>query len=510
MVLLCLSIAAWGFAPQRGDFISEYQFRLYKSWLAKETAEIDLPAKITANYVKRNLKFRQSGEAQVIYIWDNWKINSQREDLPALLPFSNYETELIIAGELLYRLNCRHSIFAEDYLEKLPVSVTYQGLRSSFAIDSLYAHYPDSRLPLNKLHPVINNDELVQLILQMTNGDELIIIFNELSKYPTAHIKLEDYEKAIEVKRLPTDFKRHSEDIATWYPPKSEESKLQQIEPETLKPKIEPEPLEPEIEPEPLEPEIEPVPPLPEIAADTLLTDYEKKLINWVESNLDTVWGSEMLNNKIPDIAEFLQNEFKEHSLLIKGKQYNLSHTPFSGNLKSNLYLQINDDQGWTIRASDEISISDKKVLVAGFEEFDLSDLENYDIQVIAPYLPQLLMSHRVMSSRLAGFILEPDIAETTLVVHGSGRHVYDLDSYRDLLLMLGSFWHNRVIYYNIADFRLIDGYIEFKGYLAAENPQTGKYDLAEIRYRLDDDYTIVLAMVVIFTDQTPQYEQGR
>jgi len=492
MVLLCLSIAAWGFAPQRNDFTSEYQFRLYKSWLAKETAEIDLPAKITANYVKRNLKFRQSGEAQVIYIWDNWKISSQREDLPAMLPFSNYETELIIAGELLYRLNCRHSIFAEDYLKKLPVSITYQGLRSSYAIDSLYAHYPNSRLPLDKLHPVINNDELVQLILQMTDGDELIIIFNELSKYPTARIQLEDYEKSIAAERLPADFKRHSEDIATWYPPKSDGAKPKHIEPQ------------------PLEPEIEPISPITDIAADTLLTVYEKKLLNWVESNLNTAWGSEMLNNKIPDIAEFLQNEFKEHSLLITGDQCILSHTPFSGNLKSNLYLQINDNQGWTIKASDEIDITDKKVLVAGFEEFDLSDLENYDIQVIAPYLPQLLMSHRVMSSRLAGFLLEPDIAETTLVVRGSSRHVYDLDSYRDLLLMLGSFWHNRVIYYNIADFRLIDGYIEFKGYLAAENPQTGQYDLAEIRYRLDDDYTIVLAMVVIFPDQTPQYEQGR
>jgi len=492
VVLVCLSATAYGFAPQRRDFASEYQYRLYRSWLARETTEVDLPAKITANYVRRNIKFSKTGEAQVIYIWNNWKITSQREDLPAMMPFSNYETELIIAGELLYRLNCRHRRFAEDYLEKLPISITYQGLRSSFAIDSLYAHYPNQRLPLDKLHPVIDNDNLVQLILQMVNGDELIIIFNELSQYPTAQLQMEKWEASVVEEELPDDFSRHQEDIATWYPPKKEQEK----------------PYQKESIPEPdesISSEIK-----TEIPADTMITDYEIKLLNWVESNLETAWGSEMLNNKIPDITEFLQTEFSEHSLLIKGDNYILSHTPFSGNLKSNLYLRISNNDGWAINALDDIDIQNKKVNIAGFEEFDLSDLENYDIQVIAPYLPQLLMTHRVMSSKLAGFILEPDIAETTLVVRGSSRHVYDLDSYRDLLFILGKFWQDRTIYYNIADFRLIDGYIEFKGYLAAEDRDTGQYDLAEIRYRLDDDYTIVLAMVVVFPNQSPQYEQGR
>ncbi|MDP8221394.1 MAG: hypothetical protein P9X26_08615 [Candidatus Stygibacter frigidus] len=492
VVLICLSASAYGFAPQRRDFDSEYQYRLYRSWLAKESTEIDLPAKITAEYVRRNIKFSKTGEAQVIYIWKNWKIVSQREDLPAMMSFSNYETELIIAGELLYRLNSRHRRFAEDYLDKLPISITYQGLRSSFAIDSLYAHYPDQRLPLEKLHPVIDNDKLAQLILQLANGDELIIIFNELSQYPTARLQLEKWENTIAAEELPNEFSRHQEDIATLYEPLKEQEKPEEIisfqEPADTTDK-----------------EI-----TIDISSDTLLTDYEVKLLNWIETNLDTAWGSEMLNNKIPNITEFLQTEFSQHSLLIKGDKYILFHEPFSGNLKSNLYLRINNSEGWSIDALDDINIINKKVTFAGFEEFDLSSLENYDIQVIAPYIPQLLMTHRVMASRLAGFILEPDIAETTLVVRGSSRHVYDLDSYRDLLFILGKFWQDRTIYYNIADFRLIDGYIEFKGYLAAEDSDTGQYDLAEIRYRLDDDYTIVLAMVVVFPDQASQYEQGR
>ncbi len=475
LLLLSLGTVAFGFSPQRLDFSSEYQYRLYQSWLARETTDLDLPAKITADYIRRNLKFHLSGEAQVIYIWDNWKIISQREDLPALLPFSNYENELIIAGELLYRLNCRHRIFAEDYLDKLPLTITYQGLRSTFALDSLYAHYPDRRLPLQKLHPVINNDKLVQLILEMTHGDELIIIFNELNQYPIARNKLENYEKNIDPAFLPNNFSRNSNDIATYYPPVTHRE-----EPLNETPDL---------------PETRTIP-------DTLLSDHERKLINWVEKNLDTSWGSEILNNKIPDLTVFLQKEFNEHSLLIQGENYNLSHTPFSGNLRSNLYLKVTENGGWTIKASNDIEIADKKVSIAGFEEFDLSDLENYDIQAIAPYLPQLLMSHRVMSSRLAGFILEPDIAQTTLVINGNSRHIYDLDSYRDMLMLLGNFWKDRTIYYNVADFRLIDGYVEFKGYLAAENPVNGDYDLAEFRYRLDDDYAIALAMVVVFPTQ--------
>ncbi len=490
LLLLSLGTVAFGFLPQHRDFSSEYQYRLYQSWLARETTDLDLPAKITANYIRRNLKFHLSGEVQVIYIWDNWQIVSQREDLPALLPFSNYENELIIAGELFYRLNCRHRIFAEDYLDKLPLTITYQGLLSTFALDSLYAHYPDRRIPLQKLHPVINNDKMVQLILEMVNGDELIIIFNELNQYPLARIKLENYEKNIDAALLPDDFSRSSDDITTYYPPLTHrEEPLNKITelPETTLPLI-----------------------TPETKTETQLPEHERKLLDWVEKNLHTSWGSEILNNKIPDLTVFLQKEFNEHSLLIHGNNYNLSHTPFSGNLRSNLYLKITENGGWTIKATDDIEISDKKIFIACFEEFDLSDLDNYDIQAIAPYLPQLLMSHRVMSSRLAGFILEPDIAQTTLVINGSSRHIYDLDSYRDLLMLLGSFWKDRTIYYNVADFRLIDGYVEFKGYLAAEDPVNGDYDLAEFRYRLDDDYSIALAMVVVFPDHTSQNRQGR
>ena len=483
-----LFCSAFGFAPKRRDFASEYQYRLYKSWLARESTERDLPAKITTHSVKRELLFRETGKAKVVYIWDNWKIIRQYENLPSELPFSDYETELRIAGELLYRLNCRHPNFARDYLKFLQVTITYRGLSSEYALDSLFAHYPNRRVIIRDLHPVLNKDDLTQLILELENSDELIIIFNDMSKYPTAILKLKEHENNIDPALLPNDFGWYRDETATYLPPRKPKEK--EIIPEE-KPK-------------------EKIIPDKDVISDTLLTDYETKLINWIEKHQNSSFGNEMLNNKISDIKSFLQDEFVEHSLLIKGDNYNLNHSLFSGNLNSNLYLEITENRGWEIKATDDITIKGKKVSIAGFEQIDMSNLEKYDVEIISSFLPQILMSHRVMASRLAGFLLERDIAETTLVIHSSVRKVYELDSYRDLLMMMGRFWENRNIYYNISEFKLVDGYIEFKGYLAAEDRDTKEYDLAEIRYRLDDDYTIVLAMVVIFPDQRPKTPQGR
>jgi hypothetical protein len=491
LLLICLGAGAYGFTPQRGDFDSEYQYRLHQSWLARETVERELPSRITTQYVERHLKYEISKEVKVIYNWDNWKINSQREDLPSWLPFSSYKTELIIASELLYRLNCRHKIFARNYLDMLPVSIMYQGNRGDSALDSLWARFPDRRLPLEKLHPVIHKESLAQLILELENGDEVIIIFNQLNRYPADRLRMSEYEKDIAEYLLPTDFSRSTREIITHSIPQKV-----QIEADEF----------PAFTPEQARPDTHST---QDTKKDTNLTNYEKELINWIEDNLSTSWGTEMINNKIVSIKDFLQSEFKSHSLLIKNNEYYLNHSLFAGNLNANLYFKITDNGGWAIKAADDIVIDGKNVVLAGFEDYDLSDLELYDIHAIARYLPQLIMSHRVMASRLAGFIFEPDIAETTLVVQGSARQVFQLDSYRDLLMLLGRYWQDRIIYYNISDFKLIDGFIEFKGYLAAEKTADGEYDLAEIRYRLDEDYAIVLAMVVVFPQQSSQKIQG-
>lgn len=485
LIILCvgLLLPLAAFSPKQQDFDSIYQYKLYRSWTAKEGNFSELPAKINSQYVKRTLNFKRSGEAPIIYIWDNFKIKEQREDLFSFIPFSSYETQIIIAGELLYRINCRHQIFARHYLQQMPVNIHYQGMRDMQALDALFAAYPHSRLPAAKFHPVFASDVLMQLIMQFENGEELIIIFDDISNYLTASIEMQRFEQNYNISDLPSDFTLKPDEEIFY-------------EPVTTKPN-------------PEQKTINRANTVPDTAAHTKRSEtepsaYEKKLISWIENNQDNNIGNEMINNKIPDISHFLQNEFKEHSLLIKNNHFNLKHVPFTGGLKADLYFDISENDGWDIRATDDVVIENKKVTIAGFEKLDLSDLENFDIEIIAPYLPQLLLSHRVMASQLAGFILQPDVAETTLVVDGAARHIYNLQSYRALLSLLGRFWKDRIIYYNISDFQLVNGYIEFKGYLAAENCTTGNYDLAEIRYRLDDDYTIVLAMVVIFPDQMP------
>ncbi|MCF7918300.1 MAG: hypothetical protein K9N06_00120 [Candidatus Cloacimonetes bacterium] len=480
-----VAILLEGFVPERRDFASEYQYCMFRSWSALEKSEKELPARITYEQIERMVQFT-AGETQVVYIWENWKIYRQLENLPDMLPFSGYQKELTIAGELLYRLNCRHTIFAEHYLKKMPITLQYENLTGDNALNSLRAHYPNQRLPLLNIHPVIDKDRLVQLKLVLDNDDEISLTFSESEDLAQDVLGLKKFEWEFPEPKLPDDF-LITEKVIT----------------KTGEPVLDIPELEEMIQENPYKEYIQ-------SPADSLLTSYENKLIRWIEMHQNTMWGSEMINNKVSDISSFLQTEFPYHSLLIRGDVYNLTHVPFGGNLSADLYLKAKENGGWSITACDDIVIDRKQVTVDGFEKFDLSALTDYEAESICQYLPQLLISHRVIGSRLQGFILQPDMIETTLVFSGSQRRIYNIRSYHDLLLLLGNFWKDRIIYYTVNDFKVIDGYIEFRGYLSAEDPKNGFYDLAEIRYRLDEDYMMVLAMMVIYPEQQQVEMKGR
>lgn len=500
LIVLLLAVKLDAFIPQSRDFASEYQYRMYRSWKTRERIIHENPARITHDIIERQLQFADS-EAEVVYYWKNWKINQQLENLPDWLPYSDYEQELTIAGELLYRLNCQHSIFAEHYLKKMPVLLNYDELEGKSAIDSLMSRYKAKRLPVKSMMPVFENDKMTALNFLLVNGDSFSFVFTENTGIDAMREKLYKFEVAFSISKLPDKFYIQPKPDFEYQLHAKEESLTDTIEiAEKVTAIKEAEKL---IEESSLKITVtEPT--------DTLMTDYEKKLLNWIEKNKNTCRGTELLNNKIDDIDEFLQDEFPEHSILINGSEYVLTHVPFDQHLPANLYLEIEQEDSWKISASDDVLYKNKLAVVGGFEEFDLSALKDYEAESICRYLPQLLISHRVMNSRLSGFIMEPDMISTTLVVNGSKRSIYSINSYNDLLSMLGNFWEERTVYYTVNDFKIVDGYIEFRGYLAAENADKGCYDLAEIRYKLDEDYMMALAMMVLYPQQQIILKEGR
>jgi hypothetical protein len=90
------------------------------------------------------------------------------------------------------------------------------------------------------------------------------------------------------------------------------------------------------------------------------------------------------------------------------------------------------------------------------------------------------------------------DAVETTLVVKGETREIYDIYSYANLLLMLNKYWEDRIVYFNLQDVKKVNGYIEFKGMLIADSPESKTFDMAEIRFHLDNEYKIDLAMMFL------------
>jgi len=98
-------------------------------------------------------------------------------------------------------------------------------------------------------------------------------------------------------------------------------------------------------------------------------------------------------------------------------------------------------------------------------------------------------------------FLLAEDEVSTTLVVKEDQKKIYDIYSYENLLLMLSKYWSDRTLYFSILEVKKVNNFIEFKSYLVAREPETGKYDLAEINFLLDENYKIDLIMMFLNPD---------
>jgi hypothetical protein len=121
-------------------------------------------------------------------------------------------------------------------------------------------------------------------------------------------------------------------------------------------------------------------------------------------------------------------------------------------------------------------------------------------LKQVAGYFPQLLYLHRSLGTKLFNFLLIPDEVPTTLLIHNGKRQRLDFASYNDLLLRLHSYWKKREIYFSLQDIRQINGFIEFKGVLAAVG--TDKYEWAEIRFHLNKEYKIDMVMMSLYVDK--------
>ena len=103
------------YEPGWSDFISSYQYALYRSWLQKASCREDTPAAFTSNNITKLFTIG-TNEIKVEYDWSDFKITNQREVLTGYQSSLPLEIRYFL-GSFLYRFNCADSSFAKNFLE---------------------------------------------------------------------------------------------------------------------------------------------------------------------------------------------------------------------------------------------------------------------------------------------------------------------------------------------------------------------------------------------------------
>ncbi|HHE37445.1 MAG TPA: hypothetical protein ENL20_02600 [Candidatus Cloacimonetes bacterium] len=461
-VLFIFGFAAFltAFEPQAKDFITDYQYELYNSWIRKWDFKINFPSVITREKISKQFQSKSKKSIHVEYLWKDWKIFEQRE----ILPFSDFfkSPELGVYTSFLedfvYRLNSDDFIFLEDFIDFSQISFLYSNQNDITALTSLFKNYQTDRFNVNKIES-FSRKERFGVRIYSDEEDILEFLFpqSEILRQLLKEQKKIEAEKFIKPK------------------PRKKEKGFPEI-----KTKIIPE-IEDKIYKRPIS----------ELSLEEYISNYyEKKQTK------------ELLHNKIKNVNSFLKKEFPNHHIQILGGKYFLTKPPFRDNFSADISCSEQETKdGINIVPDTYFEMSGKQVRLKTNDTIDLSDLTDEETENIAPFLAQLIYEHRTIGTRLLNFFLIHDGVPTTLVVNGKSRELYEIYSYANLLLMLNYFWKERNVYFDLQDVKKVNGYIEFKGYLIADDPQTETYDMAEIRYHLDKNYKIDLIMMFLYPE---------
>lgn len=455
IVLLCYSLVIYGFDPIKSDFASDYQFELYRSWVRKGNFKTDLPVRFTKDKIFKSFDDQAGNQVKIIYDWKNFKICEQWEEIP----FKDYLTSLemktyrIFLQSFVYRLNSDIDTFLFDLCDPTKVEINYSGFKDLQALELLITDFTDRRFKIIATEPFSKNDQIgFRLIAE--NDISVEILFSEFSEIFTALIKQKEKEKS---------------KIITKKPP---EKKV--IIPSIPKKTV----------------------PKPKVFSGSI---EDLDLQEYIDLFYQKMQTKEILHNKIKNVHKFLKNEFPHHRISENGQHYFMEIEPFKNDFPADISLFVkNYKDGISLIPDTMFEIENKNVFLKTGEKFDLSNLTEEEVENMAPFLSQMIFEHRSIGTRLLNFFLIHDGVSTSLIVHGDERKLYDIYSYANLLLMLNEYWKDRIVYFSMQEIKKVNGYIEFKGYLIADDPAEDTYDLAEIRYHLDKNYKIDLVMMFL------------
>ena len=455
--LMIFSGSVFAFDPSDEDFIDKYQYDLYKSWMKKG----DFPSHIKALFQKDNISktFKDSlnKDIGVEYDWQNWKIYNQRENLSRFRKIEDKEFVKYWKNfeSFIYCFNCSDSTFSHDLLETTEIKLVFMNVAGEKALGLLRDIWKEHRIAILSVEHIFADNYITFKIFD-EKENEIIVSFPVAFEVIQKLSKMEFPEEPSKlIKKLPPKL----------FPQKPVLPSNQEIEEEKR---------------------------------DLLKLNLSQFIAKYYRFKQPR----EILNNKIKDVLGFLTVEFPNHKVEFEDEKYDLITNPFQTNILSDLFIEVSvNNDGIVFLPSSEYEIENKILKMKNDEYIDLSKLSDFEIEKISPFLPQLIYQHRAIGSRLLNFLLAEDEVSTTLVVKEEQKKIYDIYSYENLLLMFSKYWSNRTLYFSILEVKKVNNFIEFKSYLVAKEPETGKYDLAEINFLLDENFKIDLIMMFLNPD---------
>lgn len=448
LILILIGFTAFlkAYDPGRNQFCNEYQYRLYDSWIEYNAFKSDTQAAFTSTTVKRIFAWDSEKKTAVYYDWKDHLIYNQREDL-SKWEYSNSQEILRLLESIIYRLNVVDSVFIIDFLKASKCILTFENKQDLDAIKAYFSKRNGTRFYPMQIEQILsNNDKLTGLIFYNNNFSFNVDLPDDFSWDRSVY--------QLENKRV--------------FPPiKAKESQYL------------PKPIS--IQPNIKEPE------------------YYKTLDQYIKANADRRFQREILNNKVADFPEFLEQEFPDYNIYRDGNDYTINKEDDNEIAGTMIKIElVEQDDGIEVYPLSETELRGDTLFLGEEETYDLSLLEDEQKTMIAPFIPHLLYENRAIGTKLINFLFFHDDVATTVICHGDQREKFEFSSYVEVLLMLGKYWNNHNVSFGLDDFKNINGFIEFRGFIIAENKENLQKDIVEIWYHLDKQYRLDLIMLIV------------
>jgi hypothetical protein len=474
MLIFCAILGAVEF--KQTQFTTEYQFALYRAWLARGGFSTQVPTRFFSAYAESRFGQDAAHPVLVRYLWQDGHIYSQREIIPLLHQVTSQQTAGAIDyfEAFLYRLNSRDGHYVTDFYQPEVMHLQWGNATDEEALQNLLNWLSNRRLPYSLADFRLQGDFYV-LQLALSGSESLTCRIDTTIDFEALLPQLENRERGdatLTVHDLPS--LRRS--------PRTQSTAPIQT-PHQFSP---PEPTVTIAQPSSTE-EL----PIPE----TGLFAYIKH--TWQQPR-----HRELLNNKIGTFEAFLRQDFPHHTIERNGLIYTIT-PPDSTILPGQIAVEVQRTKdGYNIQPAAVQQNQGNTFVLSSGEGYSLAALTSYQRQLFQPLLARFIYQHRALGSRLFNFLLEQNNTPATLAIRGTQEAIYDLPSYASLLLMLHSYVQGWQSYYTIGAIRYIDGGIEFQGFLTLRHPDTHKEYNAEINYRMNDDCKLKYTLMTLYINE--------